>query len=369
MINLSFFLILLGINQGFYFLKFGLFFLIGLFNFRILSKELNILFILIIIFGVLLQNSHSAFFQFNIRNFHAYPLFEMIIFPFMLSQFSYNLTLTKNFNIILVSKIFVILTLIFIVLQSFFPQLGYFLYKHNILEYPRLYKEIARTGYQGIAAQPGISSSEFYMSAYMSMLVPLSFGKKIKPFLIISYRYLLTFMSVVISIISTSRGLLLALLLGLSRSKIYVSIIIIIPGLIVFFLQGIEYFKSLDLVYYTSGDFERYTYFYEGIKLFLNNPLGESNLNTFGDLYETWPHNFIIIFLLVYGIDFLIVLIYFYFILKKLSIYIILAILGGFMSAIFHNMSPFFLNWPFWVILGYGLAERNLINAKNSSYN
>tara|TARA_B100000989_G_scaffold221667_1_gene169382 strand:- start:2837 stop:3937 length:1101 start_codon:yes stop_codon:yes gene_type:complete len=365
MINLSFFLTLLGINQSFYFLKFGLFFLIGLFNFRVLSKELNILFLFIIIFCVIIQNSHSAFFQFNIRNFHAYPLFEIVIFPFLLSQISFNLTLTKKFNIILVSRIFVLLTLIFILLQVFVPQLGYFLYKENILEYPRLYKEIGRTGYKGVLAQPGISSSEFYMSAYMSMLVPLSIGEKLKPFIVISYRYFLTIMSVVISLVSTSRGLFLALLLGLSRSKFYIILIIIVPGLIVFYLQGVQLFKSLGLVNFTSGDFQRYTYFYEGIDLFLNKPLGESNLKTFGDIYNTWPHNFIIIFLLVYGIDFLIVLLYFYIILKKLNIYIILAILGGFMSAIFHNMSPFFLNWPFWVILGYGLAERKLIKEKN----
>ena len=62
-------------------------------------------------------------------------------------------------------------------------------------------------------------------------------------------------------------------------------------------------------------------------------------------------------------------LIYFYFILKKLSIYVIIAILGGFMSAIFHNMSPFFLNWPFWVIVGYGIAEMKIKNEKNTSRN
>ena len=361
MINLSFFITLLGINQSFYFLKYGFFFLFGLFNFKRLNKEINILFILMIIFCVIVQNDYAVFFKIpKLNNFHAYSLFETIIFPYLLAQIAFNLARNNQLNLIFVARLYVIINLFFIALQVYLPELGYFLYANNIFEYPRLQKNIAYWGMRAFGVQPGISSSQFYMSAYMSMLLPIAVGKYWKRISLVSFRTFILLVSYPVSLIGNSRGLLVASIYSLTRSKF----LIVLIGSIPFFLIMLLYKEliNLNFINLKTGDIERMDYFFGGFELFYLNPLGTSELLVFSDIYRTWPHNFFITYAIKYGIDFIFVLIYLIFLVRKFEHYIIIGILGAFISGLYHNMAPFFLNWPFMVIVGYGIGEykRNL---------
>tara|TARA_B100000989_G_scaffold221668_1_gene169395 strand:- start:2687 stop:3772 length:1086 start_codon:yes stop_codon:yes gene_type:complete len=357
MINFSYFLTLIGINQSFYTIKYGVFIILGILYFKYLNNRINIIFILIIIFGLVIQNDHTAIFNTpKLNNLHAHVLFEMLLFPYLLCQISYNLSLSKKLDLTFIARAYIIITIIFITLQLTIPSIGYFFYQHNILEYPRLYRNINMHGIDKANVYPGITSSEFYMSSYISLLLPIALGKRIINSLYFSFNYIVRFF-IPIAILSGVRTLILGLIVSQTRIILFLIILGFLPFILIILKNS--QIINLDFLPFTFGDQERYIFFIGGIEIIKEYPLGLTELKIFAEEFFSWPHNFLVTLSLIYGLDFIIVLIYFFYVLFKLEKYIILAIMAAFIASLYHNMAPFFLFWPFWVVFGYGLGELN----------